>query len=163
MLLNVFCPQYVMSYDAILCCDVLCCALLCYVVLCYVMLCDAILHYAMLCYAVLCYATVHYLFYLRLRESVAMGTLDKDAVVIAPVDRDNDRAWKQSLAVDALPTLTTHNRYLFILSVHCVVDESWLQWHPMCFQNWALPPRTKYKRIIKLWPHPSPSPAPHTK
>jgi hypothetical protein len=87
VLLNVFCPQYVMSYDAILCCDVLCCALLCYVVLCYVMLCDAILHYAMLCYAVLCYATVHYLFYLRLRESVAMGTLDKDAVVIAPVDR----------------------------------------------------------------------------
>ena len=55
-----------------------------------------------------------------------MGKLDKDAVVVVPVDRDNDRTWQQHYTVDALPTLTTHNRYLFILSVRDVLNESWL-------------------------------------
>jgi hypothetical protein len=65
---------------------------------------------------------------------VATGKLDNDAVVAVPVDRDSDNTWQQHVTVDALPTLTTHNRYLFILSVRDVIDESWLQWHPMRFR-----------------------------
>ncbi len=59
-------------------------------------------------------------------DFVAMGNLDKDAVVVVPVDRDNDLTWQQHFTADALPTLTPHNRYLFILSVRDVIDESWL-------------------------------------
>ena len=54
------------------------------------------------------------------------GELNKNAIVVVPLDRDCERVWNQSITVNSLPTLTCHNRYLFVLSVLDVVQAPWL-------------------------------------
>ena len=54
---------------------------------------------------------------------VQEGTMRKDELITVSVDRKSDNRYPHKLTIDALPTLTTHNRYLFVISVRDVIDE----------------------------------------
>ena len=57
---------------------------------------------------------------------VQEDSMRKDELITVPVDRNNDNTYPQNFTIDALPTLTTHNRYLFVISVRDVIVESCL-------------------------------------
>lgn len=59
----------------------------------------------------------------KIVNMVSAGTLDMSDVVVVPVDRADGKVYKQHISVNCLPTLTTHNVYLFVLSVADVVNE----------------------------------------
>ena len=56
------------------------------------------------------------------REMVTTGKLSIDDVVICPVDRGEESAFKKC-SINIAPTLTTHNTSLIVLSVRGVVEE----------------------------------------
>ena len=63
---------------------------------------------------------------IRLKDKVQQGKIPKDSIITVSVDRDDDNTYPQAITIDALPTLTTHNRYLFVMSVQDVIGEPWL-------------------------------------
>ena len=58
----------------------------------------------------------------RIRELRNSGDCQATAVVAFAVDRSAGRVFKQALSVDCMPTLTTHNRYLWVASVEDIDD-----------------------------------------
>jgi hypothetical protein len=48
---------------------------------------------------------------------VRFGKLDANQVVIISVDRAANKTYPQDITVDKMPTLTTKNHYLFVISL----------------------------------------------
>ena len=59
-----------------------------------------------------------------IRERVKQGTLQRGDIVVISVDRGQGRAYKAPLTVNNVPTLTTRNQYLMLVSVHDVIDNT---------------------------------------
>ena len=53
----------------------------------------------------------------KIEEDKAVGLLDGCHLVVFPVDRGMGKVYKQSYRKDICPTLTCHNRYLFVVSL----------------------------------------------
>ena len=58
-----------------------------------------------------------------IKLKVARGQLTTEDVVVVSVDRSEDGAYNQCISVNKAPTLTTHNAYLVVLSVACVLQD----------------------------------------
>ena len=56
-----------------------------------------------------------------IRNMVKAGRLRHEDIVVISLDRASNKEYKQPLSINVAPTLTTHNAYLFVLSVGDVV------------------------------------------
>ena len=52
----------------------------------------------------------------KVKAGIKSGVVPADALIIAPIDRAEGKAYKQRYLVNVAPTLTCHNKYLFLLS-----------------------------------------------
>ena len=59
----------------------------------------------------------------KVKAMYGQGALSIDDVVVFAVDRADGRAYKQNIAVNKAPTLTTKNRYLMVVSVAGIVND----------------------------------------
>ena len=59
----------------------------------------------------------------KIKERVVAGSLQQSDVVTIAVDRQDDRTFPQKVTVNAVPTLTTNNTPLWVVSVGCVVRD----------------------------------------
>lgn len=59
----------------------------------------------------------------KVRQLHSQGRLSLDSIVVCPVDRSHEETiqYEAKLTVDSCPTLTTHNSYLFVLSVRDII------------------------------------------
>ena len=53
----------------------------------------------------------------RIRFMVRIGKLSAHDILVASIDRADNKVYPQALTVNHLPALTTHNQYLFVMSV----------------------------------------------
>ena len=57
-------------------------------------------------------------------EKFNEGKLQRSDIVVVAADRAQGMNWNASMMVNKVPTLTTHNHYLVIISVHDVIDNT---------------------------------------
>jgi len=60
-----------------------------------------------------------------IRELVSAGRLQQGCghIVVTCLDRAANKVYKQGITIDLCPTLTTKNRFIFLLSVDCVIAD----------------------------------------
>ena len=51
-----------------------------------------------------------------IREDIRTGKLEPGPIVVFPIDRAKGKVYQQRYTTDAVPTLTTSNKYLFLMS-----------------------------------------------
>jgi len=59
----------------------------------------------------------------QIARDVADGKLARDSVVVCCADRAKGKVYRQTYTVGAVPTLTTSNKYLFLVNVAEVMDK----------------------------------------
>ena len=52
------------------------------------------------------------------------GKLSAEDIVIVSVDRSSTASWSANIMVNAIPTLTCHNCYLFVMDVRGIIDRT---------------------------------------
>ena len=60
----------------------------------------------------------------KVQAGIKSGVVPADALIIAPIDRAEGKAYKQRYLVNVAPTLTCHNKYLFLLSAADIMTTS---------------------------------------
>ena len=60
----------------------------------------------------------------KVRKLAAVGKLYPEDLVVVPVDRAEGLIYNQTISINKVPTLTTHNAYLMVLSVGCVLNNT---------------------------------------
>ena len=61
-------------------------------------------------------------FEMMIVDCLKEGKINRDDLVVVPVDRADNKTYDQNMTINAAPTLTCHNAYLFILSAGDVID-----------------------------------------
>ena len=104
----------------------------------------------------------------QIARDVADGKLARDSVVACCADRAKGKVFRQTYTVGAVPTLTTSNKYLFLVNVAEVMDKvpmaqrTLFRWvHPLerlCFQGFNpdigahMPAKLIYKTTGNAYP-----------